>query len=302
MRYLKFLIPFLFLLIFFTGCNKEEVIKYNLNIISPTFEEIYEQYSLEENETNKYVLKSANEYSTILSNEILSSLESLTICDDDISEENVQEIINLCKSKNISVFFMMNDINKDILNTYDKAFCISANYTYIGEAFAGYIKNIWQNEIKDRDDNKIFTFSVIKPEKLSIVQQTFYESLLKNIELLGIPLQQLDEIFLSNGDIINYCEENKKLNEAFFILDSSSLILFPNNYTPYSDGIEILGMDFASHNNYSEFPYIKICLINYKDYFETRNIVLKNIQNKIYPFENLEFDVIDKTIYIKPII
>lgn len=302
MRYFKILIPFLFLLVFFTGCNKEEVPKYNLNIISPTFEQVYEQYSQEQNETNKYVLQSANEYSELLSSEKLPLIESVTICDDNISDTSVQEIIDLCKSKNIPVFFMMNDINKDILKTYDKAFCISADYTYIGEAFASYINNIWKNEIKDRDDNKIFTFSVIKPENLSNVQQTFYESLLKNIELLGIPLQQLDEIYLSKGDIVSYCEENKKDNEAFFILDSSSLSLFPDNYTPYGDGVEILGIDFASQNSYTDFPYIKICLIDYTDYFDTRNIILQNIQDKIYPFENLELDVIDKTIYINPVI
>ena len=30
----------------------------------------------------------------------------------------------------------MSDVNPEILATYDKAFCISADYTYIGEIFA----------------------------------------------------------------------------------------------------------------------------------------------------------------------
>ena len=302
MRHFKLLIFSVLLCFGFTACASEEIPHYNLNIISPAFERVYNHYKGNESDTEKYVLDSANNYTEIITEENAEFIKSITVCDDSISKESAQEIINIANEENIPVFFMMNDIDKDIIASYDKAFCISSDYTYIGELFATYINNIWLTDIVDRDNDQIFSFSVIKPETMSDIQQLFYDSLIKNIELLGIPLHQVEELFLSKGDVLSYCEEHKTENEAYIILDSHYLNLFPEEYSPVGDGVEIIGIDFAHENNYAESPFMKVCLIDYNEYFNARDIILKNIEDKVYPFENLELNVIDKNIYIKPTI
>ena len=302
MRHFKLLLFSVLFGVLFTACSEEEIPSYDLNIISPAFEQVYNHYKGNESDTEKYVLDTANNYRSIITEENKEYIKSVTICDDSISKESAQAIIDIIKDENIPVFFMMNDIDKEVLASYDKAFCISSDYTYIGELFASYINNIWLTEIADRNGDQIFSFSVIQPETLSDIQQLFYESLIKNMELLGIPLHKLDEIFLSKGDVLNYCNEHKYDNEGYIVLDSHYLNLFPGEYSPVGEGVEIIGIDFAHENNYVDSPFMKVCLIDYNEYFDARDIILKNIEDKVYPFENLELNVIDKNIYIKPTI
>ena len=298
-----FHIAFCFFLCFaFIGCSQEEIVKYDLNIISPTFENIYIHYSANESDIEKYVLSDSENYSELFTEETLPFIKSITVCDENISSETAQSIVSIAKEINAPVFFLMNDIEQEILSSYDKAFCISADYKYIGEMFATKINEIWKTGIVDRNGNQIFTFSVIQPESMNNIQQSFYNSMLKNIELLGIPLEQLEEIYLSKGDVLNYCMDNRKKNEAFFILDSNYLNVFPDAYEPYGDGIEILGIEFGVENSYLEYPYMLICFIDYTEYFEARDAVMANIDAKVYPFKNLDYSIIDKYMYIPAII
>ena len=300
---MKYLIPFLLtVFMMFTACSEEEIPSYDLNIISPVFEQAYNHYSPDESETEKYVLSYASDYNQYMTEENLPYIETVTICDGSLTDEAAGEIISICKTENIPVFFLMSDVNPEILATYDKAFCISADYTYIGEIFAEKINSIWQNELIDKDGDKIFTFSVIKPETLTTIQQTFYDSMLKNIELLGIPLEQLEEIYLSKGDVLGYCTDNKKANEAFFILESNYLSVFPENYEPMGEGKEIIGIEFGTENIYKDYPYMLLCFIDYTEYFDARDAVMKNIENKVYPFKDLDYSIIDKNLYIQPVI
>ena len=279
-------------------CSQEEIIKYDLNIISPSFENVYTHYNANESDTEKYILSSASGYSEFITEETLPFFESITICDESIDADTANAIISLAKEINVPVFFLMNDIDREIINSYDKAFCISADYSYIGEMFANKINEIWKTGIADKDGNQIFSFSVIQPETMNNVQQKFYESMLKNIELLGIPLEQLEEIYLSKGDVLNYCTDNKKKNEAFFILDSNYLNVFPDAYEPYGEGIEILGIEFGIENSYTAYPYMLMCFIDYTEYFDARDAIMANINAKVYPFKNLDYSIIDKYLYI----
>ncbi len=294
----------LLILIFFglCGCSQEEIVQYNLNIISPSFENIYLHYKDNESDTDKYVLQSAGGYADLFTEETLPAIKSVTVCDENISAETARAIVNICKNENIPVFFLMNDIEREIISSYDKAFCISADYTYIGELFATKINEMWENEIADKNGDQIFTFSVIQPETMNNIQQSFYSSVISNIELLGIPLEQLEEIYLSKGDVLGYCTDNQKKNESFFILDSNYLSVFPEVYEPYGEGVEILGIDFGVESEFGAYPYMKLCFIDYSLYFDARDAVMTNIENKVYPFKDLEYSIIDKYMYIQPVI
>lgn len=300
-RLISFLLVFTVILSL-CGCKKEEIITYDLTVFSPSFENVYKYYSPLQSEKEKYILSDAASYTEFITEESRPAIESLTICDDNISAETAQEITDICKEMNIPVFFMMNDISKDIIESYDKAFCISADYTYIGEIFAEKINSLWEEAIVDKDSDRIFTFSVIQPETLNSIQQTFYDSLMKNIELLGIPLEMLEQIYLSKGDVLAYCTDTQKENEAFIILDSMYLSVFPENYESQKDGIEILGMEFGVENPYTEYPYMLTCFIDYTQYISARNAIMENLDAKVYPFKNLDYNIIDKNIYIQPII
>lgn len=293
---------FIFICFGLCGCSQEEVIEYNLNIISPSFENVYIHYKSDESETDKYVLRPAADYAEHLTEETLPRIKSVTVCDESISTETAQNIVNICRAENIPVFFLMNDIDREVIGSYDKAFCISADYTYIGEMFATKINEMWENEIIDKNGDHIFTFSVVQPETMNNMQQSFYSSVIANIELLGIPLEQLEEIYLSKGDVLGYCEDNKKKNESFFILESDYMSVFPDVYIPYSEGVEILGIAFGIENSYAQLPYMKLCFIDYSIYFDARDAVLSNIENKVYPFKNLDYSIIDKYMYIHPVI
>ena len=302
MKFIKIIFTAVLTIIMMCGCKEQDIPDYNLNIISPSFYRVYDHYSVNESETNKYIKDTADKYSDYITEENIEYIDSVTVCDDNISAETAQAITDLCKSENIPVFFLMNDIDKSVLDSYDKVYCISADYTYIGEIFAEKINELWQNEIIDKNKDKIFTFSVVKPETLNNIYQKFYDALLHNIELLGVPLQQLEEIFLTKGDVLDYCKTNQKSNESFIILESGYMSVFPDYYEPSGDGIEIIGIYFGVENKYAEYPYIKACFIDYTEYFEARDLIKTNIDNKIYPFENIEHGIIDKNIYIQPVL
>ena len=143
---------------------------------------------------------------------------------------------------------------------------------------------------------------MVTPETLNNIYQRFYDAFLLNIELLGVPLQQLDEIFLTKGDVLSYCTENKWSSECFIILDNDYLTVFPENYRPAGSGVEIIGINFDALDMYSSYPYMELCFIDYTKYFQARDQIIGNIKAKIYPFENLDYNIIDKYIYIQPVI
>ena len=122
-RLISFLLVFTVILSL-CGCKKEEIITYDLTVFSPSFENVYKHYSPLQSEKEKYILSDAASYTEFITEESRPAIESLTICDDNISAETAQEITDICKEMNIPVFFMMNDISKDITESYDKAFCI----------------------------------------------------------------------------------------------------------------------------------------------------------------------------------
>ena len=303
MKKLSSLTCVLLCVLLFSACSKEKPIKYDLTIIAPEFENLYNYYSPAQTEENRFVLAEDSTFSEQLTPTALKDILSVTICDTDISPDNSKAIIALCKPLGIPVFFMFEDIDREILSSYDKSFCISADYTYIGEKFAAAIHSMWKDGlIVDRNKNLIFSFSVIKPETLTQTQQNFYDSLIRNIELLGVPIELLEEVSLNSETFLPYCKDNRKANESFILVDNSFLPLAKEGYEAYGEGVEILSLDYGTKNTYLETPSIKVCFIDYLEYFKARETVLTNIKNKAYPFEGLAYSVTDKSIFIEPTI
>ena len=286
--------------IFMTSCREEEE-KYGLNIISPSFQQVYDSISAGES-GDKSVLAPASDYRQALNDETIKSIESVTVRDDNISTETAREIIRICKKENIPVFFLMNNIDSRTLDRYDKAFSISADYEYFGELFARKIHEMWLENITDKNGDQIFNFTVIKPENISAVQQIFYDSLLKNIELLGVPLERLDEVTLSAREAGAYCNENKDANEGFVILDNRMLEAACREYQPFGENVEITGISFGLENTLSRYGFAKVCFVNYNEYFSARDFVMENIRNNEYPFKDINYSISGKSVYIEPTI
>ena len=270
--------------IFMTSCREKEE-KYGLNIISPSFQQVYDSISAGES-GDKSVLAPASDYRQALNDETIKSIESVTVRDDNISTETAREIIRICEKENIPVFFLMNNIDSRTLDRYDKAFSISADYEYFGELFARKIHEMWLENITDKNGDQIFNFTVIKPENISAVQQIFYDSLLKNIELLGVPLERLDEVTLSAREAGAYCNENKDANEGFVILDNRMLEAACREYQPFGENVEITGISFGLENTLSRYGFAKVCFVNYNE----------------YPFKDINYSISGKSVYIEPTI
>ncbi|MDD6187210.1 MAG: hypothetical protein PUB11_04020 [Oscillospiraceae bacterium] len=299
MNHLKKLFT-LTLLIFLCGCVEgNDIPDYNLNLISPSLFYVYDHYKQYESETDKYINCESSDYSQYINEQTIKDIHSVTVCDDKIEEGDLSAIIKVCKDNNIPLFFVMNNIAENALSEYDKAYCISADYNYIGEKFGDKIYEIWTDSLKDRDNNQILTYAAILPESLSDNQSRFYRSMTERMKLLGIPLDLTEEIYLSKGDVLSYCVENQKKNECFFVLDSAYLSLF-GEYEFYSDGVEVIGMDFSAENRYSDNSNMLVCNIDCKEYFDARDEILSNLDEQSYPFKNLDYTIIEKTIYIEP--
>ena len=111
------------------GCSqKEEIPHYNLNLISPSLADVHSHYATKAADDEKYILTSSLSYEEYLTEERMPVLNSLTICDENLTNETAQEIINICSQYDTPVFFLMNDVPQEILQSYDKAFCIFIPY------------------------------------------------------------------------------------------------------------------------------------------------------------------------------
>ncbi len=301
MKIIKLFVLAVITALMLTSCNqKEEVIKYNLTSICPNHPEILDEYKTSENDENHYGSFSVGELLEELTDEKISEIKSLTIYEEEYSDEVCAQIIEKCSKVNIPVFFLGGTVDLDIISQYDKAFSVTLDYTYLGELYATKINQMWKTQIADRNGDQIFTFSVIKPENISNDLILFNDSLLKNIELLGMPMEKLDEATGTPEEILIYCKDNKYNNEAYIIIDSTCLSAISEGYPPVGEGVEILGIESGFSNNFSADPTIEVCFVNYADYFVAKDKILSNIEMKNYPFENFDYTYINKTVFLRP--
>lgn len=302
MKKITALIIAIMVCIFCTACskNEEENTKYNLIIISPEYIKVSEK--IESNLSDDELLYCDNPYELIetIDDDVLKTLKSITIFSQNYSQEFTENVINKCKKNNIPVFFMFGNVDNSVLDSYDKAFCISTDFTYIGEDYAEKIHSMWKDTIYDRDKNKILSLSFVYTDEISQNVSDFSESLFYNLELLGIPTDKHTDITGDAETVLAYCKENSSKNEVYIILSQELLPLFHDNYPPVSDGVELLGLLEDFDNNYIDDNTFSLCFLDYQDFFNAKNSIMTNIENRKYPFENFEYLLIDKTAYIQP--
>lgn len=282
----------------FSACVKERPVKYNLTLIQNNASDVYEHFADRQSDTDKYTYYTADELSRYLSTDNIDEINSVTVFDTGITDETATEIINICASKDVPVFFIMSNINSDTVSSYDKAFLISTNNTYHGELLASEIKSLWNNGIIDQNGDQIFQYVVLRDEGTSQSELDFGVSLIKNIELLGVPMEELDDVKTQSDEILSVMNAESQ-SECFIVLSSRLLTNLKDQYTPKGDGIEILGITYGFENRYADSPFMKISFINYGDMFRARDAILQNINNKVYPFTDFAYNHIDKTVYIE---
>ena len=289
--------------LFLCGCGeKEEFVSYDLAICDITMTETCDYLNSFENE-NFSVMEtevSSEHFNVILSALKTSSegLNSITVYSKNTTDENAQQFIDFAKTKEVPVTFAFSNISTETLKSYDKAFCIVTNYKHAAEMTAKKIHSLWSdNIIKDADSNKIFTFASVKNEVLSPEMQVFHNTLIAGIELYGVPMQINSSISpdgITSGDSLVALNEN---NEALIVVDNSAAA-YINDYTPYSDGIELITVTESYQNSLTEAPCALNCFIDYSMYKQAADEIIRNYNNRQYPLIEMSFPCIERTVYI----
>ena len=285
------------------GCTeKEEIVQYDLAICDVALTEMCEYLNGFEDE-NFEVMET--EFSSAQIDVIISALKtysdglnSITVYSENISDETAEQFIDFVKTKELPVTFAFTDISTDILLSYDKAFCITTNYLHAAEVTAEKIRQLWSDEIiKDADKNLIFTFAPVKKEELSDNDAAFYDRLVEDIELYGVPMQINNDILpdeVTSGEkLVSFNETN----EALIIMDKSAAC-YIGEYTPYSSGVELIAITRGHTNPLAENSYVLNCFIDYTKYKQAADEIVQNYNNRQYPLIQMSFPYLERTVFI----
>ncbi|MEG0091158.1 MAG: hypothetical protein RR846_07205 [Oscillospiraceae bacterium] len=290
----------------FTSCAQgEKPVKYNTTICDSELSQIFNEIKSTRSPENKIEFQDFSKYDLLdfISSTTDENLLSLTVCSEKLSDDDVLEIISFVRAKNIPVIFICQSVDNKVLATYDKAFCITTDYVYAAEVFAGDMFARWRDgSIVDRDENKIFSFTVLKEETSPPYLDTFYKLLVENLEIYGIPLQLNEEVFPSTEEVSGILEADKATNEGFLIFSDDILNAAVESYQPIGEGLELFSIYRGTANKYADYSDGKICYIDYLQYFAARDEIIKNYTNRLYPLSELSFPVNNKTVYIPPTI
>jgi len=286
----------------FSGCSKEEVIRYDFVVYDNALDEIGEYLESFENESyivEKFDIISGN-INDLFTNyeEDIKNINSITVYSDNISDDNANFILSFAKKENIPVVFAVADVSEEIFSAYDKVYSVNTDYTHAAEIAAEKMTDYWKdNIIIDSDENLIFKFAVVKDEELSADMQKFHDTLIADIELYGIPMQ-LNETVIS--DDISSAEdlENLKENNEGIIVISDEVLPFVAEYSSEDDGVEIITVTNDTDNAFSGDFTVLNCFVDYTQYKKAVDELIENFNNREYMLSNLSFPYIEKTIYI----
>ncbi|MBE6894052.1 MAG: hypothetical protein E7483_00380 [Ruminococcaceae bacterium] len=285
------------------GCSeKEEIAPYDLAICDVAMSEMCEYLSSFESENYSVMTTEfSDQHIDIIISALNASsegLNSITLYSENISEESAQKFIDFVRTKELPVTFAFTSINNEILKSYDKAFCITTNYTHAAEITAEKIKQLWADRIIiDADDNMIFTFATVKKEELSANMQNFYDTLIAGIELYGVPMQINSAISPDEVTDGNSIVSLNEANEALIVIDKTASA-YINEYTPYSNGVELITISEGTANTMAETPFVLNCFIDYTDYKTAADEIVRNFNNRQYPLIDISFPVFDRTVVI----
>ena len=118
-KIIKLLFSVLIVAALFSACVKEQPVKYNLTLVQNSASNVYEHFANRQSDTDKYVYYIADELSKYLSTDNIEKINSVTVFDTDITDETATEIINICASKDVPVFFIMAKVSGETISSYD---------------------------------------------------------------------------------------------------------------------------------------------------------------------------------------
>ncbi len=296
MKKLYILISIIIFTFIFSACSNKNDESYNLAFINSSDANIINYSKTLENYTTIDLHKfntSPLEY--LNSIEDISLISNIIIFDESFNDELASEFLEIIKPYNIPIAFALCDISEEVINSYDKAYNFKINYTYMGEILASIVDNLWTNGNLDTNSSKLLEFSVIGYDNQSENEKEMYSSFLKNIELLGIPYSVISEDYIFVSSSASTLIEEQTKSELVFILNNELLNYV---YPSYTSASPIVSHNFSTNNPYSE--NINILSLDYTDIFTTSFKIFENIENALYPFEDITLHKIGKTIYLNP--
>ena len=279
---MKKLIVLLFAAVFiFSGCSKEEKPKYDLALCDSNMPQMSEYLS--ESETENYAVETVDFSNGQLTDYLLSIKEeqqyitSVSIYSENITDETAKQLIDFVKEENIPVILAFSDVSVETLTSYDKAFSIVTDYIHAGEITAVKLKQLWtEGIIDDSNGDQIFTFSVVKDETEKADFENFYNTVVADIELYGIPMHISGTV--SPADIAD--------------TDALAALKLEN------EAVEIITIQQGVENSLAGKSHTLNCFVDYKSYKTAVDEILQNYNNRQYPLVESSFFVKDRTVYI----
>ena len=298
----KLLFVLMLLSFAFSGCTKEEYVRYDLAICDFGMNTVCEYMSGFESENFRVMnTEFSDEQLDIVIKALNASnegLESITVYSKNVSVEYAEQFISFAKTKEIPIVFVFSAIDDDILTEYDKAFCITTNYSHAAEELALKVDKLWENnEIIDVDTNMIFSFSVIFDDIKSENTESFYNCLTYNMELYGIPMQVKNSLTVSDLNNEEVISSLKNSNEGFIVL-ADELLPYYGQYAPAGEGFELITLTEGIENPAADYPFVISCFIDYKDYKLASDEILRGYRNKEFPLDSVTFPYINRTVFI----
>ncbi|MBE6878446.1 MAG: hypothetical protein E7488_04695 [Ruminococcaceae bacterium] len=286
----------------FSGCSKEEVIRYDLVICDNSLSEVSEFLNSFESET--YIVETAD-FASLNADEILAvyrenikSVNSITVYSENISDETAAAFISFAEDAKVPVIFSIADMSAEVLESYDKAFSIKTDYTHAAEMAAEKMTEYWKKHIiLDSDDNLIFKFAVVKDAELSADMQDFLDTLIADIELYGIPMQLSETVISDDISSAEELEELKHENEGIIVISDGILPLIAE-YSAENDGVEIITVTNNTENDFSGDFTVLNCFVDYTQYKKAADELVDNYNNREYLLNDISFPYIEKAIYI----
>ena len=235
-----------------------------------------------------------------LDSDSLKVLDSVTVCDNVMTDETVTRLIDKCSKREIPLFIVGYRPSRDVMDSYDKIFWIGADYTYLGQAFAEFVNDNWKQAIADKNDDQIFQFTTMKGRNVTAPQYEFYYSFVQYIELLGIPLQELSNVEVTAEDLVPSFNASYSKTECYIMLDNRYMETICREFEGGPDHIHLIGIVNDVANPFTEYPFAKVCFFDYKDIFTAKSRIMENINNTVYPLKDIGCDVIGRYVYIEP--
>ena len=290
------------LMLVFTGCGKEDIVKYDLVLYDDNLSGIGEYLNSFENESfsaEEFDFDTADIADYLSSDKELSDkINSISLYSDALSDDAANSAIDFAAEIDIPVIFSIADVSEDILGSYDKAFSIKTDYIHAAEITAEKMTDLWKdNTIIDSDENLIFKFAVVKDEELSEDMQNFHDTLIDCIELYGIPMQLSETVYAEDISSAEELEELKDENEGIIVV-SEEILSCIEEYSPENDGVEIIVVTGDVEKEFSSDSYVLNCFTDYTVYKAAADELIDNYNNREYLLSDFSFPYIDKTIYI----